>query len=378
MDHGTNSNNNNNNCSSSKCRKCCCHCWHQQNNNNNNHSFYKSHFSLTKDFGRPKGGKPKSCYIDEEEDFLWDQEHYHRFNNFGDNSVAAKKRQKAMFRSQPEWLNIEKSVRFHLPQKGHMSLGPSQPSPRSMPPNLPPPSMLKERRENNSCSNLNFEFEKGVEEEEFCPASFVREVESAAANYDLHDHDDVIEDEDSCGHGHKIIVKSPNGKKSAKQDQKSNNQGTEVVGKRSFKLLGHKKSIFGQRFLWDSNSKKKSNSTAALNDSKSDMASSVEAKKSLSDQNNNSQSNNNNNKVGDESSTGKNSSGESDPGYESDPANVKGLNKSDIHLDGGNNSLQQQAQLVTNSTPTVGFFGEDLAPVTMQLIAPIRVRRIMQ
>ena len=176
----------------------------------------------------------------------------------------------------PEWLNMEKSVRFRLPLK-------------------------------ISSSSV----EKGCEEE-FFPTAFLR-----------------TEEEEDFSPG--VIVKTP--KSSAKKPPKV------------------PRSIFGQRFLRENkkeDKKKGGEKTPAASPSSS-------------------------------SSSSKSSSGEgSDPGYESDPANMGAAVAAAAAAITAAAATENQPS--SKSSPPLApkkplDVMDELSPVTMQLFAPIRVRR---
>ncbi len=266
-------------------------------------------------------------------------------------------------REAPEWLNVEKSVRFSLPgsQRSSPRRGGAAPA-AALPPPAPLASSKKQRRLFFSCSS--HEIDRGCEEEEFFPTDFVRKEEER------------LKRSSPSLSVPSVIVKTPLSAPSAATALTPAAAAAEGGGEAATSSKKGKKkepkSSFAQRFLRGDYVGGKKKTAAAAAAAATTMSTATAAKDHpVAKANNNS------------------SGGEgSDPGYESDPAN-RGANKAASPGSSASGSplvesgLQQRQQLLQQGmmtlprvAPASGSAGS-LSPVTMELFVPIRVRTLL-
>ena len=216
----------------------------------------------------------------------------------------------------PEWLNVEKSVRFSLPG----SSSSSRPSKTV----LPTPAPLSNNKSRRRLFHSSHEVDRACDEEDFFPTDFVSREEERMQHQAMQSASVIVKTPLSLAASTATLTKTEEAKKASATAKKSKEA----------------KSSFAQRFFL--------RGEYGTGKKKIDAAS---TKKTTA-----------------ESSSGGNpssssSGGEgSDPGYESDPAAAK--------VTTATKGQQQQQE----ERPPVGQAGGGLSPVTMELFVPIRVR----
>lgn len=256
--------------------------------------------------------------------------------------------------TETDWLNMEKSVRFRLPKSGsksNLTLSRDSLSKSSQDlafikadPSPVRPAFSLFRNRSWSSRDVN----KGYEEEEVFPISFVQEIEQQTRPKE----------------SSQVIVKSPSSasafKASVHPVEKGQKKAVETgavvteVNKKEDKPSVVKKSSFW--FRWDSRLRNKDNKKRPLAKVSQGQAKSSETRSEEDKCNGLTPA------PPPSSDGGKNSSGESDPGYESDPANRKAMAAAAV-------AAADEVVVVEAATED-----EVSSPVTLQLYAPIRVR----